>query len=171
MEKYWLEQRRIARRRKEADVLLRQLTEHACTGRLGAALDAAGMLEQLQPRDGRWPRAMAELRRRMGHFHAAAEAYARAVERYVDAGEIHHALSAAKLLVLLEPSRTDALARIGGPDAEDLAQIHALQSTGRACRTPQGRFPPERVTQVHRLPEACIDQPRPRTSCEQGADL
>lgn len=77
--------------------------------------DAIEILKQLELVEGekaRWPHRRGDLHRRLGQKKDAIEAYDRAVKLYNVEGFITRAVALAKLIVDLDPTRTDVLERV-----------------------------------------------------------
>lgn len=69
-------------------------------------------LEQLEPREPRWPQRLGDTLQRAGRKKEAEDAYVRALDVLIKEGFLPRAVAMAKIIVALNPARTDALERI-----------------------------------------------------------
>ncbi len=76
------------------------------------ALAALTELEKLEPEEPRWSQRLGEILRRLGKAREAEEAFVRATERYVKQGFLPRAIAMAKLVISLNPARTDLLKQL-----------------------------------------------------------
>lgn len=76
------------------------------------AIELLGQLELLEGDKARWPHRRGDLHRRLGQKREAIEAYDRGVRLYCAEGFIARAVALAKLVVDLDPTRTDVLERV-----------------------------------------------------------
>ncbi len=76
------------------------------------ALAALVELEKLEPEEPRWSQRLGEIMRRLGKTREAEEAFVRATERYVKQGFLPRAIAMAKLVISLNPARTDLLKQL-----------------------------------------------------------
>ena len=90
------------------------------------AVRACLELEALDPKEPLWSHRAGESYRRLGKMKEAEDAFVRATDRYAAKGFVPRAIAMAKLVVALNPKRTDVLERVsppkpkveGGPDSE-----------------------------------------------------
>lgn len=77
--------------------------------RLQDALVLYGELEEMEPTEPRWPHRRGDLCRRMGNEDTAVRCYERAVKHYMKLGFVARAAAMAKVILTLDPQRTDIL--------------------------------------------------------------
>jgi predicted RNA polymerase sigma factor len=87
-------------------VELNSALEH---GRMIEALELMELVEQRKPDDPRWSRRKGDLLRRLGRQADALRAYERAARLYSARGFDACAVATAKLMLAIDPSRTDVL--------------------------------------------------------------
>ncbi|MDH4283435.1 MAG: tetratricopeptide repeat protein [Myxococcales bacterium] len=97
----------ISKTTSERDRLPRALR----VGQHEEALELYSLLELREPNNARWPRRKGDLLRRMGRTSEAIEAYARAVDSYAAQGFTARSAAMAKVVLSIDPSRTDVLER------------------------------------------------------------
>ncbi|MBI4511431.1 MAG: cyclic nucleotide-binding domain-containing protein [Deltaproteobacteria bacterium] len=81
-------------------------------GKWKAALDGYLALARLESKDGIWPQKAGEMYRKLGKRDEAVAAFSRAVEAYSISGFLLKAVAVCKLILEIEPSHTDAQAKI-----------------------------------------------------------
>ncbi|MEI7892590.1 MAG: cyclic nucleotide-binding domain-containing protein [Myxococcales bacterium] len=94
-------------------------------GRHDDALEVLLKLEPAEPREPRWTHRIADTYRRLGRAKEAEAAYERALTRYLAEGFLPQAVAMAKLVLALNPARTDVVERVK-PD-----QARALRGPAR----------------------------------------
>src|SRR5688572_31537375 len=88
--------------------------------KLSDALATYLELESMEPDEPRWPQRKGDLYLRMKQPKDAIAAYERAVDLYAKEGFVARAAAMAKVILGLDPSRRDVLARVDGTAAMDL---------------------------------------------------
>lgn len=141
--------------------LNRALRKH----RLPAALSHYQALESLEPDEPRWPHRRGELLERMGERGPALVALERAVTLYAERGFLARAVAMAKLIVGLEPDRTDILERIDPESARVLQRRRrraALLGPSSPATSNQGlpRLDPNAYQPLKRADDAGDDELR-----------
>lgn len=89
-------------------------------GKWQKALDNYLELERLEKRDGTWPQRSAEMLRRLGRSAEAIEAYIRAADVYSGSGFLLKAIAVCKLILEIDPARTDVEQKLAGLHAANL---------------------------------------------------
>lgn len=84
--------------------------------RLAEALRQYEALQQVEPREARWPHRKGDLLKRLGRPNEAVEAYERAIDLYARQGFVARAAAMAKVVLAIAPERADVLSRVN-PDA------------------------------------------------------
>ncbi|RLB47942.1 MAG: hypothetical protein DRJ42_24325, partial [Deltaproteobacteria bacterium] len=84
------------------------------------ALGLYAKLEKKEPKEPRWPHRRGDLLRRQGKGPEAIECYERAVVAYAELGFVARAAAMAKVILLIDPSRTGALEKVTGEKAREL---------------------------------------------------
>jgi CRP-like cAMP-binding protein len=100
----------------KTDALAEQLQRLLRAQNLEGALRVYDELRKAEPDEARWPHRHGDLLLRMGRKAAAIDAFERAVDLYAQHGFLARAISMAKVIVGIDASRDDVLARID-PDA------------------------------------------------------
>ena len=100
--------------------------------RFDEALRLYEQLQGLEPEEPRWPHRKGDLLNRLGRRALAVDAFERAVDLYAKLGFIARAAAMAKVILGIDPTRTDVLDRV---DPERARALHREQ------RTPLGRVP------------------------------
>jgi CRP-like cAMP-binding protein len=95
-------------------------------GKHRQALNRYAELEQVEPATARWPQRRGDLLRRLGHTDEAKRAYERAIELHAQWGFVARAAALAKVLLTLDPSRTDVLEKV---DPEEARRLYRQQRT------------------------------------------
>jgi tetratricopeptide (TPR) repeat protein len=85
---------------------------------LDHALELYQMIEKRKPDEARWPHRKGELLCRMGRLDEAVVAYERAVHLYAAKGFVERAAATAKVLLAIDPTRTDVLERLEAEAAD-----------------------------------------------------
>ncbi len=88
--------------------------------RLQDALVLYGELEEMEPKEPRWPHRRGDLCRRMDEDASAIRCYERAVKRYADLGFVARAAALAKVILQIDPSRTDVLETVSQDEGQRL---------------------------------------------------
>lgn len=88
--------------------------------RLHDALVLYGELEEMEPKEPRWPHRRGDLCRRLGEDATAVRCYERAVKRYADLGFVARAAAMAKVILQIDPSRTDVLEAVSQDEGQRL---------------------------------------------------
>lgn len=124
-----------------ADKALRALRESldraTRKGRLKEAVAASLELERLEPRSPRWPHKRGDLLRKLGSRPEAVQAYALAAELYMDQGFLPRAIAMAKVILEVDPERTEVLQRLDPSAARALhreARPQAVHVDGELVR-------------------------------------
>lgn len=102
----------MQRRQSRTIDLRAELSKVLQAGRLDHALELYKMIEKRKPNEARWPHRKGELLYRMGRADEAVVAYERAVHLYAAKGFVERAAATAKVLLAIDPSRTDVLDRL-----------------------------------------------------------
>ncbi|HJK89237.1 MAG TPA: cyclic nucleotide-binding domain-containing protein [Polyangiaceae bacterium LLY-WYZ-15_(1-7)] len=102
-------------------------------GKKAQALELYAALEEAEPTEPRWPHRRGDLLRRMDRDQGAIGCYMRAVRAYAELGFVARAAALAKLIVSIDPSRIDVLAR---DDPEAARRLHRAQRTSVAEARP-----------------------------------
>ncbi|MFZ1863841.1 MAG: tetratricopeptide repeat protein [Polyangiales bacterium] len=89
-----------------------ELSEALQAGRLTEALALYELLEKQKPSEPRWSRRKGDLLHRMGREDEAALAYERAVDLYAAGGFVARATATAKVMLAIDPSKSEVLARV-----------------------------------------------------------
>ncbi|MFW2389984.1 MAG: cyclic nucleotide-binding domain-containing protein [Polyangiales bacterium] len=97
--------------------------------RLAEALRLYEELEEVQPREARWPHRKGDLLKRLGRPHDATDAYERAIDLYAAQGFVARAAAMAKVVMAIAPEREDVLTRVT-PDAA--RRLHRSSRSGGA---------------------------------------
>jgi cAMP-dependent protein kinase regulator len=140
-------------RQPEARRIKDEAAAFVAKGRWRKALDAYRILERLEPGDGTWPQRAGEMHRRLGEAAAGADALTRAADLYSRQGFLLKAIAVCKMILELDPRRTEV--------EERLAALHAARfATQRPAGVIRAVVAPELP-----LPEAAAagmaDVPRP----------
>ena len=88
-------------------------------GKQAEAIAALVQLARLEPEEPRWPHQEGEAQRRLGNVPAAVDAFARASRIYAAGGFLARAVAMAKMLLSLDPSRTDVLESVDPSAAKE----------------------------------------------------
>lgn len=119
-----------------------QLNDQLQKEKLKDALATYVQLEAGEPSEPRWPHRRGDLLLRMKLSVEAVSAYERAVDVYVKQGFAARGAALAKVILGLDPTRTDVLARIDGQAVRDMRNLHATASaTSAAPATAPDRAP------------------------------
>lgn len=86
--------------------------------RLDHALELYKLIEKRKPDEARWPHRRGELLYRMGRVDEAVVAYERAVHLYADKGFVERAAATAKVMLAIDPTRTEVLRRLEAETAD-----------------------------------------------------
>src|SRR5262245_50732405 len=108
--------------RENARKLREKLDKAVEKDRPREAVDILLQLEQLESDQARWPQRRGDIHRRQGQKKDAIEAYLRAMRLYDTGGFIARSLAVAKMIVDLDPSRTDVLASVNPQAARRLVK-------------------------------------------------
>ncbi len=92
--------------------------------RLVDALAIYQLLEKEDPEEPRWPHRRGDLLQRMGKKDEAVAPYERAVALYAGQGFIARATAMTKMILAIDPSRTDVLTKL---DPEEARRLHRAQ--------------------------------------------
>ena len=99
------------------------------------ALEILDKLEFIEADKARWPHRRGDILRKLGQKAAAIEAYERGVSLYAVEGFIARAIALAKLVVDLDPSRTDVLEKVD----PKVARRRLRPDAAPAIPAPEGR--------------------------------
>ena len=110
--------------------LQNELSKMLKVGRLDHALEIYELIEKRKPDEARWPHRKGELLNRLGRIDEAVVAYERAVDLYAAKGFVERAAATAKVMLKIDPSRTDVLQRLQQEAADSFH--HALFDTSDA---------------------------------------
>jgi tetratricopeptide (TPR) repeat protein len=125
----------MLRRESKTTDLRSQLTKALHAGRVDDALSLYELIEIRKPNEPRWSHRKGDLLRRMGRKVDAVVAYERAVSLYAAQGFFERATATAKVMLAIDPSKGDVLARL---DAES---AHALKDRAAQLAPFQHRHP------------------------------
>jgi tetratricopeptide (TPR) repeat protein len=103
------------RRESKTTDLYAELSRALETGRLSEALDLYELIEKRKPDEPRWSHRKGDLLRRMGRKADAVLAYERAVDLYAAKGFNARAAATAKIMLAIDPSKSDVLERVSRP--------------------------------------------------------
>jgi CRP-like cAMP-binding protein len=84
-----------------------EAAEHVSRGRWKKALDCYRTLEKLEPNDGSWPQKLADMHRRLAQVEDATAALIRAADIYAKNGFLLKAIAVCKLILEIDPRRTE----------------------------------------------------------------
>jgi len=98
-----------------------ELSNALKTNRLHEALDLYELIEKQQADEPRWSHRRGDLLQRMGRKADAVLAYEQAVDLYAAKGFVARAAAMAKVIIAIDPSRGDVLARV---DPEAARRLH-----------------------------------------------
>lgn len=90
-------------------------------------------LSALELDEPRWPNRAGDLHRRLGHDAEAVRCYERAVDRYAKQGFVARAAAMAKVLLAIDPTRTDVLARVDPTRARELLEQRRRAGAGASA--------------------------------------
>jgi len=135
---------------------------HVSRGRWQKALENYQLLERLEPTDGTWAQRAGEMLRRLGKAADAVAAYGRAADVYSRAGFLLKAVAVCKLMLEIDPNRTEV--------QERLASLHAARQLERPARigtvvapaVPPARFDPGPAEYEFERPTSTIVGAAPR---------
>lgn len=102
----------MPRPRSRTTKLRAQLANALSAQRVDRALELYQRIEQREPDEPRWPQRKGDLLQRMGRKADAVLAYERCVELYAAKGFVARAAAMAKMIVAIDPSRSEVLERI-----------------------------------------------------------
>jgi CRP-like cAMP-binding protein len=105
--------------RPDARKLKDEAAAHITRGRWAKALENYRLLETLEPTDGTWAQRAGEMLRRLGRNGEAIDALGRAAATYSRSGFLLKAVAVNKLILDIDPSRTDV--------QDTLASLHAAR--------------------------------------------
>ncbi|MGB5192350.1 MAG: cyclic nucleotide-binding domain-containing protein [Polyangiales bacterium] len=88
--------------------------------RFGEALDCYRQLERMEADEPRWPHRRGDLLKRLGRLEEAVDSYERAVDLYAKLGFVARAAAMAKVVMAIDPDRTDVLERVAPEPARKL---------------------------------------------------
>lgn len=116
------------------DELRRRLNRAVDEERPAEVLALLGELERHEPGEPRWPHRRGDALKRAGRLDEAEAAYLRATERFAEQGFLPQAVALAKLVVALNPARSDLLDRIDQQATRDLrAHSARAAAAGRSA--------------------------------------
>ncbi len=124
--------------------LKEQVNELLAKQKLKDALAAYVQIERAEPREPRWPHRKGDLQLRMKLNADAIASYERAVDLYVDQGFAARGAALAKVILGIDPSRRDVLARVDGQAMRDIRDAQAHPAPG-VPTGPTGRAPGSRT--------------------------
>src|SRR5690606_36362154 len=87
-------------------------------------LTAYEALEHAEPNEPRWPHKRGDLLRRLGRSEEAVAAYELAVMYYAARGFLARSAAVAKIVLTIDPTRTDILERVDAEEARMHRQRH-----------------------------------------------
>jgi CRP-like cAMP-binding protein len=122
------------------------------------ALEVLDQLEVAEPDKARWPHRRGDLMRKLGRRADAVQAYERAVSLYAAEGFLARAVALARLVVDLDPSRTDVLDRVDPRAARRLLRPDAPSSPS-APRAPAPTRAPLPTPPSSSAPRAAASAP------------
>ncbi|NOY90433.1 MAG: cyclic nucleotide-binding domain-containing protein [Deltaproteobacteria bacterium] len=91
--------------------------------RWASAFELYGQLRQLERDEPRWPNRQGDLHRRLGQDGDAVRCYEHAVDLYAAQGFVARAAAMAKVLLAIDPTRLDVLARVKPTRARELMEL------------------------------------------------
>ncbi len=125
---------------------------------------ALGALEQHEPAEPRWSQRLGDALVRLGRKPQAEGAYGRALDKLLEQGFLPRAVAMAKMIVALNPARSDVLDRISQDAARALRVQDAPEHAPRRLHPP----PPPRLAPSGPRP-AASEPPPSRLSLLPGA--
>lgn len=125
-----------------------QVNELLAKQKLGEALTAYVQIERAEPTEPRWPHRKGDLELRMKRPAEAIRSYERAIDLYVQQGFAARGAALAKVVLGLDPTRKDVLARVDG---------HAM----REIRDAANRLSPPAPVPAPAPAPAPVPAPRP----------
>jgi CRP-like cAMP-binding protein len=121
--------------RRDARALRDELAAAIDRGKFKRAVECILELEQLEPRDGSWPKRAAEVYRRIGRNRDAIAAYERAAERYAQAGFLVQAIAVCKQILQIDPQHSETLHRLTRMTEERQTGPTGVRAIGVAARS------------------------------------
>lgn len=97
---------------KDISALRDEAAEAVERGKLGRAVEIYEELEELEPRSAAWPKRLGETHRRAGNMTAAAAAFERSADRYVQEGFLVQAIAVCRIILQLDPDNSGAITRL-----------------------------------------------------------
>ena len=110
----------MLRRNSKTTDLGAELSKALQSGRLSDALELYQLIERQKPEEPRWSHRKADLLLRMGREADAVRSYERAVYLYAAKGFKARAVATARMLLSIDPSKGQVLARVDAEAAERL---------------------------------------------------
>ncbi|MEM9193927.1 MAG: cyclic nucleotide-binding domain-containing protein [Myxococcota bacterium] len=105
---------------RKVEILRERLNRSLRGGKLEASLPLYEELQALDPDEPRWPHRKGDLLQRLDRKSEAVGAYERAVDLYAAQGFLPRAVAMAKVVLGIDPSRSDVLARVDPATAKRL---------------------------------------------------
>jgi CRP-like cAMP-binding protein len=131
------------RRPSKTTNLRTQLGKALKANRLHEALDLYELIEKQQKNEPRWSHRRGDLLQRMNRKADAVLAYERAVDLYAAKGFVARAAAMAKVIMAIDPSRTDVLERVDPQAARRLhRENRSVIVTADEPPTPEDEGPP-----------------------------
>jgi len=121
--------------------------------RHGEALRIYEALEFVEPSEPRWPHRKGDLLNRLGRTSAAVSSYETAVDLYAALGFVARAAAMAKVVMGVDPTRTDVLDRV---NLDPARRLHRLARQNVVTAVGNGIEEGEPVTQTKRIRTAAL---------------
>ena len=115
--------------------------------RFGEALEHYAALQRMEPGEPRWPHRKGDLLKRTGHLEQAVTSYERAVDLYAQQGFVARAAAMAKVIMSIDPNRTDVLERVTSDQARKLHR----SARGTVVTARAGEAGDSEQTQIKRI--------------------
>lgn len=121
--------------------------------RHGEALRIYEALEIVEPSEPRWPHRKGDLLKRLGRKHAAVSAYETAVDLYAALGFVARAAAMAKVVMGVDPTRTDIMQRV---NLDPARRLHRSARRHVVTAADPGIDEGEPVTQTKRISTSAL---------------
>lgn len=131
-----------------------QVNELLARQKLKEALAAYLTIEKAEPKEPRWPHRKGDLQLRMKLTADAIRSYERAIDLYVQQGFAARGAALAKVVLGLDPSRKDVLARVDGQAMREIRDANQRDraEAGPPAPAPETTQAPAPVAEPSRLP-------------------
>jgi tetratricopeptide (TPR) repeat protein len=128
MWKQWIPDKSSRRRESSTMDLRAELNKALEQGRMNEALKLYELVEARKPDEPRWSQRKGDLLHRIGRKAEALRAYERAVDLYSAKGFNELATAIARLMLRIDPSRSDVLERVNRVADRGLEQRHFIET-------------------------------------------